>query len=96
VPMIAHYDMYHDKTAHAVSSLLMLWDGAQLLDAAAGYADNDDLVTQLLGFRPTRRAPLGAGETLYAAAEDDQADDEEDSDDEEAGMASYAAGAGDE
>jgi hypothetical protein len=96
VPMIAHYDMFHDKTAHTVSSLLMLWDGTQLLDAAAGYADNDDLVTQLLGFRPTRRAPLGAGETLYAAAEDDQAEDDEDLDGEEAGTASHAAGAGDE
>ena len=44
VPMIAHYDMYHDKTTRTVSSLLMLWDGEQLVDASAGYADNDALV----------------------------------------------------
>jgi hypothetical protein len=93
VPMIAHYDMYHDKTTHTVSSLLMLWDGTQLLDAAAGYADNDDLVTRLLGFRPTRHAPLGAEETLYAAVADDQADDDED--EEVVGVAGYAEGVSD-
>ena len=92
VPMIAHYDMYHDKTTHTVSSLLMLWDGTQLLDAAAGYTGNDDLVTRLLGFRPTRHAPLGTEETLYAAAADDQPDDE---DDEETAAAGYAEVAGD-
>ena len=88
VPMIAHYDMYHDKTSHTVSSLLMLWDGTQLLDAAAGYADNDGLVTRLLGFRPTRHAPLGTDETLYGAAADDQPDD--DDDEEETAAAGYA------
>jgi len=93
VPMIAHYDMYHDKTTHTVSSLLMLWDGTQLLDAAVGYAGNDDLVTRLLGFRPTRHAPLGTEETLYAAAADDQPDDDED--DEETTAAGYAEVAGD-
>jgi hypothetical protein len=93
VPMIAHYDMYHDKTSHTVSSLLMLWDGTELIDAAAGYAGNDDLVTRLLGFRPTRYAPLGAEETLYAAAADNPAEDEEDED--EAGAAEYAGMAGD-
>ena len=46
VPMIAHYDMYHDKTTRTVSSLLMLWDGEQLIDASAGYADNDALVAR--------------------------------------------------
>ena len=38
VPMIAHYDMLHDKTTRTVSSLLMLWDGEQVVDASAGYA----------------------------------------------------------
>jgi len=89
VPMIAHYDMYHDKTTHTVSSLLMLWDGTQLLDAGAGYADNDDLATRLLGFRPTRHAPLGTDETLYAAVADDRAGDDED-DEEEADVAENA------
>jgi hypothetical protein len=80
VPMIAHYDMLHDKTTRTVSSLLMLWDGEQVVDASAGYADNDALVEQLLGFRPTRYAPLGTAATLYAAPEaepDDEYDDAE-------------------
>jgi len=80
VPMIAHYDMYHDKTTRTVSSLLMLWDGEQLIDASAGYQDNDALVAQLLGFRPTRHAPLGTASTLYAAPEapGGEPDDEDD------------------
>jgi len=92
VPMIAHYDMLHDKTTRTVSSLLMLWDGEQLVDASAAllargttpgtpeYADNDALIAQLLGFRPTRYAPLGTASTLYAAPEaepDDEYDDAE-------------------
>ncbi len=59
VPMIAHYDMYHDMATRTVSALLLLWDGEQLIDASAGYPDNEALVTELLGFRPTRHAPLG-------------------------------------
>jgi hypothetical protein len=86
VPMIAHYDMYHDKATRTVSSLLLLWDGTQLLDTA-GHADNDDLATRLLGFRPTRYAPLGTEESLYAVALDGQAQDEEDED--EAGATGY-------
>jgi hypothetical protein len=80
VPMIAHYDMLHDKTTRTVSALLMLWDGEQLVDASAGYADNDTLVAQLLGFRPTRHAPLGTAATLYAEPEaaGDETDDEYD------------------
>ena len=83
VPLIAHYDMYHDKTTRTVSSLLMLWDGEQLIDASAGYADNEALVSELLGFRPTRHAPLGAAATLYAgsAAGDDPAEDDISEDD---------------
>jgi hypothetical protein len=78
VPMIAHYDMYHDKATRTVSSLLMLWDGEQLVDASAGYADNDALVAQLLGFRPTRHAPLGTASTLYGEPEAEPDDDEDD------------------
>ncbi len=84
VPMIAHYDLYHDKVTRTTSALLILWDGQQLIDATAGYRDNEELTTQLLGFRPTRHAPLGAAETLYSQAsqalgpdvDDDQADDD--------------------
>ncbi|MFZ0048406.1 MAG: SbcC/MukB-like Walker B domain-containing protein, partial [Streptosporangiaceae bacterium] len=83
VPMIAHYDMYHDKATRTVSALLLLWDGEQLIDASAGYPDNEALVTELLGFRPTRHAPLGGGGTLYpadpaVAALDDDEDGEDD------------------
>jgi hypothetical protein len=86
--------MYHDKTTRTVSSLLMLWDGQQLIDASAGYADNDALVAQLLGFRPARYAPLSAGGTLYASAADAAADDEDDEDEDEAAAAGYADPAG--
>jgi hypothetical protein len=82
VPMIAHYDLYHDKTSHAVSTLLILWDGTQLIDAAVGYADNDDLVGQLLGFRPTRHAPLSAEQTLYAGGADNGDEDDEEEEEE--------------
>jgi hypothetical protein len=80
MPMIAHYDMLHDKTTRTVSSLLMLWDGEQVVDGSAGYADNDTLVAQLLGFRPTRHAPLGTAATLYPVPESpgDETDDEYD------------------
>ncbi|HEY2079186.1 MAG TPA: TIGR02680 family protein [Streptosporangiaceae bacterium] len=82
VPMIAHYDMYHDKTTRTVSAMLLLWDGEQLLDASAGYADNEALVAELLGFRPTRHAPLRGGGTLYpVGAADSRGDDEDDEDD---------------
>ena len=95
VPMIAHYDMYHDKVTRITSALLKLWDGEQLVDAAAGaagsggddspepprgYADNEALVTALLGFRPTRHAPLGTASTLRFTPAD--ADDPDDLDDE--------------
>src|SRR5262249_26828752 len=92
VPMIAHYDMYHDKTTRTVSSLLMLWDGRQLVDASAGYADNEALVERLLGFRPTRHAPLGAGGTLYSALTGDQADEDEADEADEAGYAGEPGG----
>jgi putative exonuclease SbcCD C subunit len=88
VPMIAHYDMYHDKTTRTVSSLLVLWDGTALVDASGGFADNEALATELLGFRPTRHAPLGTASTLYAMAAGGAgagtADDEGDDDDDEA------------
>jgi hypothetical protein len=90
--------MFHDKTTRTVSSLLVLWDGAALIDATGpggtggparlggdpqtpGYADNEALATELLGFRPTRHAPLGAGATLYTQAlGPDPSDDEDDED----------------
>jgi len=75
VPLIAHYDMQHDKAAHALSTLLVLWDGEQLIDADAGYAGNEELSAELLGFRPTRHVPAEAGGTLVVAAEEDLDED---------------------
>ena len=68
VPMIAHYDLFHDKVTRTTSALLLLWDGRQLIDATVGFKDNESLTTELLGFRPTRHAPLGADATLYVPA----------------------------
>jgi hypothetical protein len=76
VPMAAHYDMHHDKTAHAVSAMLVLWDGLQLVDAAAGFAGNDELAEALLGVKPSRHTPLAADDTLLSAAA--EAESEED------------------
>ena len=81
VPMIAHYDLYHDKVTRTTSALLLLWDGRQLIDATAGFKDNEALTTELLGFRPTRHTPLGADATLYVPALDpDPAGPEDDED----------------
>ena len=64
VPMASHYDMHHDKGSHTVSSLFMLWDGAQTIDADAGFAGNEELAAELLGITPSRYAPLSAAGTL--------------------------------
>ncbi|MEN3540103.1 SbcC/MukB-like Walker B domain-containing protein [Microbispora sp. ZYX-F-249] len=77
VPMAAHYDMHHDKSAHAVSAMLMLWDGDQTIDADAGFAGNEELAETLLGFRPSRRAPALTEGTLLAAEGDEEPDDVE-------------------
>ena len=79
VPTIAHYDMQHDKAAHALSTLLALWDGEQLIDADAGYAGNEDLAAELLGFRPTRHVPADVGDVLTMNVDGDD-DDEGDED----------------
>ncbi|MBP2703941.1 TIGR02680 family protein [Microbispora sp. RL4-1S] len=61
VPAVAHYDMHSDKATHTVSSMLVLWDGCELVDSAAGFSGNDDLARELLGFTPTRRGPAEEG-----------------------------------
>ncbi|MFC4586974.1 SbcC/MukB-like Walker B domain-containing protein [Sphaerisporangium corydalis] len=58
VPAAAHYDMHSDKASHTVSAMLVLWDGRELVDSAAGFAGNEELAGELLGFTPTRRTPL--------------------------------------
>ncbi|MEV6981745.1 SbcC/MukB-like Walker B domain-containing protein [Sphaerisporangium sp. NPDC051017] len=61
VPAAAHYDMHSDKASHTVSAMLVLWDGCELVDSAAGFSGNEELAKELLGFAPTRRGPLEAG-----------------------------------
>ncbi|ROO83033.1 uncharacterized protein (TIGR02680 family) [Actinocorallia herbida] len=67
VPAAAHYDMHSDKLAHTVSAMLILWDGAELVDSGAGFSGNEELASSLLGFSPTRRAPSAIG--LFGAEE---------------------------
>ncbi len=88
VPVIAHYDMQHDKAAHTLSTLLALWDGEQLLDASAGFAGNEELAAELLGFRPSRYVPAGVGDVLQLGSgggADDAADAADDESDEDGG-----------
>jgi hypothetical protein len=79
VPAIAHYDLEHDKAGHTVSMYLAVWDGAQLVDAGAGYAGNEDLAERLLGFRSSRHVPAEAGNVLAltAGADEDEEGDED-------------------
>ncbi|MFC7386007.1 SbcC/MukB-like Walker B domain-containing protein [Sphaerisporangium rhizosphaerae] len=72
VPMIAHYDLMHDSELRTVSTILALWDGAQVFDADAGYAGNDELVEELLGFTPRRHVPPGSAQEALYADEDDE------------------------
>jgi hypothetical protein len=78
VPVIAHYDMQHDKAAHTLSTLLALWDGEQLLDASAGFAGNEELAAELLGFRPSRYVPAGVGDVLQLGSGGSGADSGDD------------------
>ena len=82
--MIAHYDMYHDKTTTYVSaSLFMLWDGEQL-----GLITSQATPITMPWWRTARltadpaRAASGAGSTLYGEPElagvSGRADDEDD------------------
>ncbi|MDT0331975.1 TIGR02680 family protein [Nocardiopsis lambiniae] len=70
VPMAAHYDMHHDKASHTVSAMFMLWDGAQVVDADAGFSGNDALSSHLLGITPSRFVPLATEGTLPVAVDD--------------------------
>ena len=85
VPVIAHYDMQHDKAAHTLSTLLALWDGEQLLDASAGFAGNEELAAELLGFRPSRYVPAGVGDVLQLGSGSGGEDGAEDESDEDGG-----------
>jgi uncharacterized protein (TIGR02680 family) len=64
VPMIAHYDVRHDEQSQTVSTMLILWDGSQLIDSDAGFGGNDELARELLGFVPSRRVPDDGSATV--------------------------------
>ena len=62
-----------------------MWDGEQLLDASAGFAGNEELAAELLGFRPSRYVPAGVGDVLQlgsggSGGGDDGGEDESDED----------------
>jgi hypothetical protein len=46
--------------------MLMLWDGAQTIDADAGFSGNEELAAELLGITPTRYVPQSTAGTLLA------------------------------
>jgi hypothetical protein len=83
VPVLAHYDLQHDKAAHTLSTLLALWDGEQLVDADAGFAGNSDLASELLGFRPSRYVPAEVGDVLAIQLDAGGGDDDEGDEDSE-------------
>lgn len=56
IPQIAHYDLHHDKLAHTVSTMLLLWDGTQILDDLT-FPNSEDLAAAIVGIRPNRYAP---------------------------------------
>jgi hypothetical protein len=56
IPQIAHYDLHHDKIAHTVSAMLLLWDGTQILDDVT-FPSSEDLAAAVLGITPSRYSP---------------------------------------
>ncbi|NUR57854.1 MAG: TIGR02680 family protein, partial [Catenulispora sp.] len=54
VPAAAHYDLAHSPQQHAVSALLLVWDGSELL------ADDAGELAAALGSPGTRRVPVAA------------------------------------
>jgi uncharacterized protein (TIGR02680 family) len=56
IPEIAHYDLHHDKLAHTVSTMLLLWDGTRILDDAT-FPNSEDLAAAVVGIRPSRYSP---------------------------------------
>lgn len=54
---VAHYDLSHSAVEHAVSTVLLVWDGT------TNIADFDGTLARALGSPETRRAPVGQCET---------------------------------
>ncbi|WP_141715195.1 SbcC/MukB-like Walker B domain-containing protein [Micromonospora rhizosphaerae] len=78
VPAVAHYDLHHDEVAHAVSCMLLLWDGDALY-VDDGHASSTELAANLLGLTPTRQTPAGTppSSRLSIPDEDDFDDTDE-------------------
>ena len=79
VPMIAHYDLFHDKVTRTTSARL-LWDGRSSSTPPPASRTTRPSRTELLGFRPARHTPLGADATLYVPALDPDPADPDDED----------------
>jgi len=58
VPACAHYDLAHSAVEHTVSSLLMVWDGKELLTDTE-ITDHEGDLAAALGSPGTRRRPDG-------------------------------------
>ncbi|MFJ6167284.1 SbcC/MukB-like Walker B domain-containing protein [Micromonospora orduensis] len=78
VPAVAHYDLHHDEVAHAVSCMLLLWDG-DTLHVDDGHASSSELAADMLGLLPTRHTPADRppSSTLSIPDEDDFDDTDE-------------------
>ena len=75
IPQIAHYDLHHDKLAHTVSPMLLLWDGTQTLDDAT-FPNSEDLAAAIIGIRPSRYAPDDLGPPALDDPEPNEDDEE--------------------
>ncbi|MBM0229083.1 SbcC/MukB-like Walker B domain-containing protein, partial [Micromonospora sp. ATA51] len=65
----AHYDLSHSAVEHAVSTVLLVWDGS------TNIADFDGTLARALGSPETRRAPDGRGDADRAGVLLDLADE---------------------
>jgi uncharacterized protein (TIGR02680 family) len=75
VPAVAHYDLHHDEIAHAVSCMLLLWDG-DTLHVNDGHASSTELATEVLGVAPTRQVPaLATSARVLGLIDEDDVDD---------------------
>lgn len=61
VPGCAHHDLAHSALEHAVSSLLLVWDGSEILSDAGITEAGDDLAAALGSPGSRRRPSDGSG-----------------------------------
>lgn len=70
VPACAHYDLSHSAAEHAVSALLLVWDGKEIL-ADSAVAD----LAAALGSPGTRRRPVHSGADLLTDLDEPDEDE---------------------